>query len=283
MYLLFDIGGTRTRMVLSEDGRTLSDEKIVFETPQSYDEGLKTFAKNARELLKDAPTLKAVVGGVAASFNRSGSQLIGGGVQIKDWLQKPLKSDLESISNSKVFITNDTMMGGLAQSYFGPAKGYQISVYVTISTGVGGARIVDGKIDHNALGFEPGWQIIDGGNALSKGWSERGYLADYVGGMGILRNEKKRPQDIDDILFWESRADLLAIGLYNMTTMLSPDIITLGGPMMRSIPFGYLEKKYRELLHKVFPIEQPVLKLALFGDDVGLYGALAYIQTYGIF
>jgi predicted NBD/HSP70 family sugar kinase len=282
MYLLFDIGGTRTRMALSEDGKNISGEKIAFETPQNYAEGLKTFAKKAHELLKDTPTLKAVVGGIAASFNKEGTQIIGGGPQIKDWLQKPLKSDLEGISNAKVYIVNDTMMGGLAQSYFGPAKGYPISVYVTISTSVGGARIVDGRIDRNSLGFEPGWQIIDGGNALSKGWSEHGYLADYVGGMGILRNERKKPQDINDTLFWESRADLLAIGLYNMTVMLSPDIITLGGPMMRNIPFGRLERKYRELLNKVFPIEQPVLKMAEFGDDMGLYGALAYIQTYGV-
>lgn len=269
-------------MAISEDGKTIFGEKVVFETPQNYAEGLETFAKHARELLKNAPVLKAAVGGIAASFNKSGTQIIGGGPQIKDWLQKPLRSDLENVANSKVFIVNDSMMGGLAQSYFGPAQGYPISVYVTISTGVGGARIVDGKIDRNSLGFEPGWQIIDGGNALCKGWSEHGYLADYVGGMGILKNERKRPQDINDTLFWESRADLLAIGLYNMTTMLSPDIITLGGPMMKSIPFGRLERKYRDLLNKVFPVEQPVLKMAQFGDDVGLYGALAYIQMYGV-
>jgi glucokinase len=51
--------------------------------------------------------------------------------------------------------------GGLGEAVFGAGKGREIVVYMTISTGVGGARIVGGKIDASAMGFEPGHQIID--------------------------------------------------------------------------------------------------------------------------
>jgi predicted NBD/HSP70 family sugar kinase len=189
-----------------------------------------------------------------------------------------LKNDLEELFQAPIHIVNDAMMGGLAQSHFGPAQGYAVSVYMTVSTSVGGARIVDGKIDRHTFGFEPGWQIIDGGNALCDGWSERGFLADYVGGHSIEKRHGMKPKDIDDALFWRSRAELLAIGLYNVTLMWSPEVITVGGSIMEKIPFDHLERTYRSLLETVFSNEQPALVPAQFGDEMGLWGALGYIK-----
>lgn len=278
MYLLFDIGGTKTRFAVSPDGQHFENVKIVH-TPQDYSDGLEMFRNIKNELVGGGP-LQAIVGSIAASFNRTGTELSGGGPQIQNWLHKPIKHNLETILGAPAYIVNDTMMGGLAQAHFGPAQGKEISVYITVSTGIGGARIVDGKIDKNALGFEPGWQIIDAGNALCRGWSERGLLGDYVGGMGIERNEGRKPEDIHDEAFWRGRAEFLALGLYNITLMWSPDIITIGGPIMQQLPLDYTEKYYRDVLKNIFPHEQPQTALAQFGDEMGLWGALAYIKVY---
>ncbi|MCK5027615.1 MAG: ROK family protein [Candidatus Pacebacteria bacterium] len=280
MYLLFDIGGTKTRIAFSQDGVSF-DTPFIFPTPESYNEGISTIL-SIKE--KNAPgnMFCAAVGGIAASFDRDGEQLVSGGKQIQNWLNKPIKHDLERAFGCPVYIKNDTMLAGLAQAHFGPAQGYKISVYVTVSTGVGGAIIVNGKIDDNTFGFEPGWQMIDAGNALCSGWSEKGYLMDYISGRSIEKNELKKPQDIKDDAFWRSRANFLAMGLHNITTIWSPEIITLGGSVMKSIPFSYLEEKYTENISKVFPFQQPILKKANFGDAVGLHGALAYIKAYKI-
>ena len=280
MYLLFDIGGTKTRIAFSQDGYYF-DDPFIFSTPQSYHDGISTIL-SIKE--KNAPgnMFCAAVGGVAASFDRGGEKIISGGKQLQDWLDKPIKHDLERAFGCPVHIKNDTMMAGLAQAHLGPAHGYKISVYVTISTGVGGAIIVDGKIDDNTFGFEPGWQIIDAGNALCNGWSEKGYLIDYISGKSIEENEHKKPSDINDEAFWNSRADFLAIGLHNITTMWSPEIITLGGSLMKSMSFEYIQEKYTESISKIFPYQQPILKEAAFGDTVGLHGALAYIKAYNL-
>ena len=280
MYLLFDIGGTKTRIALSRDGKSFEEPRIV-PTPTKYEEGINTLASIKKELAGDIDIV-AAIGSIAASFSNDGSKLTGGGMQIKDWLGKPIKQDIGETLGCPVHMANDTMMGGLAQSHFGPAQGYKISVYVTVSTGVGGAIIVDGKIDDNTFGFEPGWQIIDAGNALCNGWSEKGYLTDYISGMGIERNKGVNPKDIHDEVFWQTRADFLAMGLHNVTMLWSPAIITVGGSIMKSIDFAYLEKRYRENISKVFPNGQPVLKPAEFGDEMGLYGALAYVKMYGL-
>jgi len=278
MYLLFDIGGSKMRVAYSQDGKSF-EKPYIIKTPAEYNKGI-SLLRDIKTKLIGKKKLQAVVGSVAASFDTKHSKLIGGGAQLKNWLEKLIQKDIENSLECPVYIANDAMMGGLAQSYFGPARGHKISVYVTVSTGVGGAIIVDRKIDDNTFGFEPGWQIIDAGNQLCAGWSKRGYLIDYISGTSIKQNMGKNPEDIIDNTFWESRADFLAMGLHNITTMWSPSIITVGGGVMRSINFEYLKKRYRENIEVVFPIEQPILKQAEFGDEMGLYGALAYIKTY---
>jgi predicted NBD/HSP70 family sugar kinase len=173
-------------------------------------------------------------------------------------------------------------MGALAQSHFGPAQGKAISAYITVSTGVGGARIVDGKIDRNTFGFEPGWQIIDAGNMLCNGWSEKGYLIDYVGGMGIAKNKGSKAEEIYDEAFWRSRAEFLAYGLYNIALMWSPEVISIGGSIASRIPFNEIEKYYYEHIKKVFPQEHPIIVPAQYGDEMGLWGSLGYIKMYKV-
>ncbi len=278
MYLLFDIGGTKTRITLSRDGETFEKPRIIT-TPTDYMEGINDFRQINQQTIENEKNIIAA-GIVSASFNREGTRLTGGGLQITDWLGKPIKQDMEQALGCSVYMVNDTMMGGLAQAHLGPGKNHGIVVYITVSTGIGGARIVDGKIDRNAFGFEPGQQIIDAGNALCHGWSKQGFLTDYISGMGIEKNEGRKPEDIHDEAFWRSRADFLAIGLYNITTMWSPDIIAVGGSIMKSISFEYLEEKYRDVLKNTFPNEQPLLAPAEFGDEMGLYGALVFIKEY---
>ena len=278
MYLLFDIGGTKTRFAISRDGETF-EEPLIVSTPTNYKDGIALFSDVKKELIGEEKLIISA-GSVAASFNREGSELTGGGSQIRDWLGKTIKYDMEHALDCPVYMVNDTMMGGLAQAHLGPGIGHSIVVYVTVSTGVGGARIVDGKIDRNSFGFEPGRQIIDAGNALCKGWSKQGFLIDYISGRAIEKNEGRKAEDIDDEEFWKSRADFLALGLYNITTMWSPDIIVVGGSIMKSIPFEYLEEKYKDVLKNTFPKEQPSLEKAEFGDEMGLYGALIFVKEY---
>lgn len=281
MYFLFDLGGTKTRCAISRDGKVFERTTIV-PTPQDYGDGIDMFATIKRELENVPEGFTAVVGSAAASLSEDGASLAGGGPQIKNWLNKPLRDDLSALFQAPVHIENDAMMGGLAQAHFGPAQGHGISAYLTVSTGVGGARIVDGKIDRHTFGFEPGWQTIDAGNALCNGWSTHGLLADYVSGMGIAKNTGAEPETIHDAAFWRSRAELLALGLYNLTLFWSPEIIVVGGSIIQSLPLDHVEETYRGMLGNIFPSRQPQLVRAHFGDEMGLWGALAYIKAYDI-
>ena len=51
MYLLFDIGGTKTRLALSQDEKTIERE-VVISTPRDFQEGVALIAKIAKERKK---------------------------------------------------------------------------------------------------------------------------------------------------------------------------------------------------------------------------------------
>ena len=287
MYILFDIGGTKMRITGSKDLESFS-ESLIIPTPQKFEDGIGAMVSAAGKVC-EGENIQAIAVGIAASPNRDKTELVGGGPNITDWLGKPLKVRLEKELGCKVFIENDTAMGGLAQVVYGPAQNEEIAVYITVSTGVGGCRFVDGKIDKSAMGFEPGWQIIGTPeigqpSTLTDGWlagyCSDGYLISHIGGACVEKAEGKKPYEITDDDFWNKKAKFLAHGLHNVCTMWSPDIIVIGGSMMNSIgiPLDSTKKYLKETLKDVFPGRMPRIEPAEFGDEMGLYGAMAYLK-----
>ncbi|MBI3671824.1 ROK family protein, partial [Candidatus Azambacteria bacterium] len=68
MYLLFDIGGTKTRLAFSEDGKTF-EEPEIFLTSDNFEEGM-AFIKKTGEKLAKGRKIKALAGGIAGSLDR---------------------------------------------------------------------------------------------------------------------------------------------------------------------------------------------------------------------
>lgn len=285
MYILLDIGGTKTRIARSDNLVEFGTPSIL-ETPQNFDDGI-TLIRDEVKRIVGGDTLEAVAVGIAASPNREKTEILGGGPNITDWLGKPLKERLEGALDAPVSIENDTVMGGLAQIVYGPAKGKEIVVYMTVSTGVGGCRFVGGKPDPSAMGFEPGWQIIaapqlnpQADETWCNGYCSSGYLMSHIGGVCVEKAEGKKPYEITDDAFWDNKAKLLAAGLHNVCTMWSPDMIVIGGSMMNEIgiPIDKTKEYLSATLKDVFQTI-PEIVHAEFGDEMGIHGAMAYLQT----
>ena len=77
------------------------------------------------------------------------------------WIRKPFSERLKAELACPVFLENDSAIVALGEAHHGAGKGDDIMAYLTVSTGMGGARIVHGAIDVNVFGFEPGHQYID--------------------------------------------------------------------------------------------------------------------------
>ena len=172
MYLLFDIGATRMRLGISKDKKAVTATQIT-ETPRRFEDGINffhTFISGIR-----GSKIDAIAGGVAGPLNAQKSEVLSA-PHLPLWWGKPLMAELEKLGHCPVFIENDAALGALGEAHFGAGKGLRIVMYYTVSSGVGGARIVDGRLDTAHVGFEPGHQIIVDSE------KKNGYLESYISG-----------------------------------------------------------------------------------------------------
>jgi predicted NBD/HSP70 family sugar kinase len=268
MYLIGDIGGTKSRFSTTKDCKTFDEPKVV-STPQDYEE----FKSLISEFVETGGSggFEGACLGISGTTSEN-KDYLEHSPHLKGWENKPIKQDLIRIFGTEnINLENDTALVGLGESIHGAGKEYEIVAYVTISTGIGGVKIESGKIDSKKYSFEPGHQIID----MHDGYSSLEVLAS---GSGIKESTGKDPRDIDDATFWDEITRTLAVGLHNTILHWSPEVLVVGGGIVNSgkISTDNLSKYIQELLI-VFP-KIPDIKPAELGDFGGLYGAMEYLE-----
>ena len=276
-YALFDIGGTKTRISVTT---SLDDigEAVSFATPQSFEDGMVAFEEHLRVLTKGEKVDRAV-GGIRGPLAHDRSTITHNDI-LTDWVHKPIKDSIASmLGGGEVTLENDTAIVALGEAHYGAGKGYDIVAYHTVSTGVGGARIVAGTLDVSSVGFEPGHQVIDADITIRPN-SGADTLEELISGTAVEARFGKKPYEIaqSDPL-WNELAAYLAYGLKNTIVYWSPDVIVLGGSMMIGDPRILLADVIRHtklILDDVVPL--PDIKDATLADKGGLYGALAMIK-----
>lgn len=276
MHILFDLGKTKIRIAGSRDFESFIEPKI-FDTPKDYDSTISLIAKTVKDICGGSEP-EFVVGGIGGPLNKEKDALNEKvntpgwqGSPFPGWGGRPFRYDLSTTLHTRVILENDSALVGLGEAVYGAGRNSDIVAYVTVSTGLGGARIVNNKIDENALGFEPGWQML----ALE---DEGSYASDFLTGYSAERETGKKPHDIIDPIFWDKKAHILAHFLNNIIVMWSPDVVVVGGSMMKEIgiPLQATEKYLQNIL-KIFD-EIPPIKKAELADIGGLWGALRYLK-----
>ena len=181
MFLLFDIGGTKIRVAVA-NAKGIIGEPVIMQTPANFDKGMELLTQTARFLCAEEK-ITAVVGGVAGSFDRGHTALVSGS-NIASWIGKPIKKLFEDAFQALVYLENDAALAGLGEAVIGAGKDYEIVGYMTVSTGVGGARITNKAIDRHVFGFEPAFQIIDFDGSSCSRCSKR-HLGAHISGKGV--------------------------------------------------------------------------------------------------
>jgi len=274
-YALFDIGGTKTRVAISQDLKSFS-EKIKFDTPFRFTDGIAAIHEAIASLTSDP--IEALGGGIRGPLNGDKTGIIREDV-LTDWVEQPLALALAKPYNAPVFLENDTATVGLGEAHFGAGKGGKIVVYHTVSTGVGGVKIENGQLDQASIGFEPGHQILDIDNSVFNDGTLH-TLENLVSGAALEKRRGVKPYEIpqsDPV--WPELARYLAMGLRNTIVYWSPDTIVLGGSMVIGDPRIMLEDIQREtaiMVEGLVPC--PKIVDAVLSDEGGLYGAMILIE-----
>ena len=276
MHLFFDIGGTKTRMAFSENGKDFEDPK-TFLTPEDFDEWLYCVERESAGIIKGRK-VSYIICGIAGSLNKDKTMMLAS-PNISGLVNKPIVKKLKKIFHADVKLENDAALAALGEAVYGAGKNGKIVVYLTISTGVGGARVVDKKIDISSFGFEPGHQIINIEEMNCDECDSKGELQDYIGGKNIEKKYGRKPEDIQDDKIWNDISDICAYGVNNAILFWSPDTVVLGGSMMNDpgISIDRVKKCLSESLNIFKDI--PEIKKASLEDFGGLYGALALINS----
>ena len=275
MFITIDIGAANTRIAGSKNLKTIFELK-KFPTEKNFDSGIKKIHTNIQKIARNNK-IKAIVVGMAGIHDKKDGKVLVS-PNLPSWVNKPIVAGLKKTYHCRVFLENDTDLGGLGEAVFGAGKKYKIIAYYAIGTGLGGVRILNKQIDISAQGFEPGHQII---NINGKKWpwcGQKGCLESYVSGKAFYKKYKIRPEQCKNQKIWQDFSKYLAQGVINAITLWSPNIVIIGGGLSKKshLFLKPLKKQVRKNL-LIFK-SPPIIKSAL-GDKSGLYGGLHYLNN----
>ncbi len=258
-YLCVDFGGTKTLVcVIKDDGAVVSE--VRFETPEHYPEFLDRLVHEISQIPEQFTSGVMAVPGLI-------DQATGTVVALgnRPWTNFSLKQDLLDRTGINMTLLNDARLAGLAEANH-LKESYERVLFITISTGIGGALAVNSKLvealDDTEFGKMP--LLIDG---KFTPWEE------VACGRAIVAKYEQRASDIHDPEIWKAIAKTFVLGVGPACAAFQPDAIVFGGGVgQQAEKFAdFVKEELRQVLHPV--IRQPKAILAShFQDEAVIYG-----------
>lgn len=269
MYLGVDIGGTKTLVGVLDNNGVIT-ERSRFSTPASYND----FLDKLRKSLASFHVQDFHAAGVALPGRLNRKQGVGIRLGNLEWENIHIQADSEKILKCPVVVENDAKLGGLSEAMLLKDK-YRKVLYVTISTGIGTALIVDQKID-TALGDSGGRSLLLEYRGNQVPWE------DFASGRAIVERFGKLAKDIEDAKTWRIIAHDISKGLIELIALTEPEVIVIGGSVG-----VYFRRYYKPLTKELERYHLPLITLppimaAQRPEEAVLYGCydLAH-EIYG--
>lgn len=279
-YIGIDIGGTNIRI-----GAIDKKENITFLYQEATlknvttDEDLYKKIKNLIEKVPDLNSIKAIGIGAAGSVDKKLGQVVTS-KNISILNKFPLVEKLNKDFNIPVFLENDARVAAFAEAIKGRGKEKNIVCYVTISTGLGGGLVIDKEIYNgsNNLGAYFARMILDGENTSHS----------LISGTALLEQAREKiSNDIKntiELFELQKKGNLVAIEiiekfkknltvlLLNISSIINPDIIILGGGVLKS-KAQFLVDVMNEFKKKAHPLAKNTIIDTAFFEEPGIIGA----------
>ncbi len=210
-----DIGGTKIAIAVGDASGALAARwRRPTEPSGRPDDDLERLGDDVRSVLRDAGATLVDVAAVGVTAPGPLDPERGAVLQppnLPGWRDVAIVDRLAESLGRPVFLENDANAAALAEWHFGAARGLRHVVYLTMSTGVGGGIILDGRLYRGVLASagEIGHVPVEWeGEPCSCG--QRGCLEAYVGGAAWTRR-------LRTIVREDSRAAALAGGRERVT------------------------------------------------------------------
>ena len=233
--LSFDIGGTNTRLALINEKFEIEQIEII----STITNNSEAFLKNIDNIMSrfNLNEIKAVGIGIPGVVNRKTGYIYDmPNVGIKDI---PLGEYIFKKYKLPVYMQNDAEMACLAEAYIGEGKNYKRVFFITISSGLGGALVVDKEnqyyvteIGHTAYCYKGIWSEYE---HLASG----NYIKDLAKINGLDVNNSieffslVKEKDEKALSIFKDWLKILTDFITMIQNSYYPDIITFTGGVMK--------------------------------------------------
>lgn len=289
-----DIGGTKIAVGMVDDsGKVLSKLESPTNAETGYSNGLARIATMLRETAQVASVEISGIGIGSTGMVYGTIGTFGDADFLPGWKGYNPVEDLTRIFGVSAALENDGDASALGEAAWGAGKGKSRLIYVTVGTGIGGGIILDGhlyrgadmshpEVGHHVVdpsgpvcscGFRGCWEVLATGPAMAA-WFNNQSSGDHK--TLSAKEICQLAQEGSELALRavEREAYYLGLGLANLINLFVPDMIVLGGSVMKSAVL--LLDPIRKVIAqgcRFVPAEKTEIALASLGEDANLIGA----------
>ena len=302
-----DIGGTKIAVAL----QNLKKERIAYRNFPMLTEldphlVLENISDRIVEMLAETRTKLSAVGIGCPGPIDIENGLVVAPTNLPKWRDFPIVGLTRKNFGVPVAFDNDANAAALGEYFEGAGRDFKDVLYVTISTGIGGAIICGGQIHHGARASagEIGHTVVQPDGILCR-CGTRGCLETIASGLSIARRAKEKFSENNGnfngakvseinaktvveavkngdekmLSVWDETMKFLALGIGNAITIIAPEAVILGGgvSMAGDVLFDPLRRYLMQTVN-MMPIEKVKILPASLGGESGVCGALILAQ-----
>lgn len=287
-YIVFDIGGTAIKYgVINEYGNLLEKNQTSTEAHK----GGMAIVEKLKQIIKDYVNqfeIEGIAISTAGMVCPKEGKIVFSGPTIPNYTGTELKKIIETEFGLRCSVENDVNCAALGELWQGAGKEASSIVCLTIGTGLGGAIVLDGQVVNGSsyAAGEIGYMIVDG-QPVQNLASAKSLVENVCQRKGISEGALTG-RDVFDAYLKKDRicveeiqkfVDYLAIAIANVTYMVNPQKVILGGGVMvrSEIIHPLLEEALKKYMLPSL-LEKTEICYAQLGNNAGMIGALYHYK-----
>jgi len=307
-----DLGGSKIlAAVVDPRGEILSIDESVTPAAKERDAIIQSVVDSAHRASEQAGVAISdlyAVGVGAAGISNPEAGILFSSPNLPGLRNVLLGDIMQERLGNKTFLINDADAAALGEFHFGAARGARNFIYITLSTGIGGGIVIDGKIYSGAIGAagEVGHMTIDDNGPICN-CGNRGCWETLASGTALAREARRRivggvrtsileyaEGDIEKVTpeaihGAAQQGDSLAkeliartgyyvgVGLANLVNIFNPELIVIGGGLS-NIGDMLLKPAFKVAGERSFKEAFQAVRFASagLGPSSGVLGAAAF-------
>ncbi|CAN5557770.1 ROK family protein [soil metagenome] len=290
-----DLGVTNLKWaVLERDAdaswRVLDEGQLPTEANRGARAVVELMARTVQQRLADWPGVVSCGVGVPGLYDpaEGSTRDIINMPEPAQWAGLPVAGPMYAQTGLPTFLVNDARAFGLAELRLGAGRGARSMVGLTLGTGIGGVIAIGGSVlqGHDGTAGEAGHQTLDpdgpscncGNNGCLEAFARADRLAEACATTTpeeAFERARAGNQRARDGLARVGR--YLGIGVANLITLITPDIVVLGGGVSAAgdLLFGPMRQEIARRVH-VTALDQVKIRTAELGTRAGAIGAAVH-------